>query len=1035
VIDSENSAGRPDVVTAHPRTIGWIGTTALAMGGSNQSLFLLAALFVGQGSIPGQGSAAVPLLAAGLLLSWAAAPGWTELIMMWPNRVGGISGACSEAFRPYNPVLSALTGFCYWWGWVPTCGLTAIMSASAIQQWYLPGVRLEVLASGIVAFFAIVNLCGIRWTVRLATPIAAMSAGLAFVSAITPVYSGRVDWVQASTFHLNVPFSGWFGSVTSLMAGLYLIGFAAPAFEAASCHVGETINPNRNVPRAMLASALMAAVYFIILPTVWLGALGPEPLGRNLALVLGPTFAPLFGSSAKAAAISFMMFNMFHGTMQPLAGAARTLSQLADDGLLPRALNLRAPTDTPWVATLSTAGMAIWFLWLGDPIWLIAAANFTYLIGICMPSVAVWLLRRDAPDMPRPYRAPRGTIIAGLCAAAGWTISAMLGFEQFGISTVMIGLAMAYSGVALYAWRKISDRRRAGLPGVKSTLHLKLTGAMLTVLVLDGAGYLLAVTSLPPSDNALVDGLQDIFVAVAMLTISVGLILPGIIARSAIEVRDAARRLSSGVLKDFSTAMAALGRGDLDSARTSVKIVPIKIHSRDELGDMVESFNLLQNEVGKAERGLHNAREALRTTRAQLSAAYADLEVKVEERTLRLQQQILAREHTERVLRKSEERLREADRHKDEFIATLAHELRNPLVPIRIGLATIQQLGDMPGTVAEVCGMMERQLSHMVRLIDDLLDVSRITTGTIQLRRQPFSLEALLNVAVEAHQAQIDAGRMEFSLDLPGEDVVLDVDPTRFVQVISNLLDNALKYTDPGGQVRIAAKLAHDSERAMLVLKLSDSGVGITAALLPEIFEPFTRGDVEARHTRGLGIGLALTRRLIEMHGGSIDAHSKGSNMGSEFTIRLPIVADSPAVDSVQPCPKVTKINRRITLIDDDADVAKSIERFISTLGGEPQVAHNGEDGLALMRDCCPDVVLLDIGMPKMDGFATCRRIRDEFGSGVFVVAMTGWGREADKQAALRAGFDAHLTKPPEPEELIRLLLAPRSVGVDAGAL
>ena len=348
MIESDNSTGRPGyTATAHPRTIGWIGTTALAMGGSNQSLFLLCALFVGQGSIPGQGSAAVPLLIAGLLLSWAAAPGWTELIMMWPNRVGGISGACSEAFRPYNPVLSALTGFCYWWGWVPTCGLTAIMSASAIQQWYLPGVRLEVLASCIVAFFAIVNLCGIRWTVRLATPIAAMSAGLAFVSALAPVLSGRVDWVQASTFHLNVPFSGWFGSVTSLMAGLYLIGFAAPAFEAASCHVGETINPNRNVPRAMLASGLMAAVYFIILPIVWLGVLGPEPLGKDLALVLGPTFAPLFGSSAKAAAISFMMFNMFHGTMQPLAGAARTLSQLADDGLLPRALSLRAPTDTP----------------------------------------------------------------------------------------------------------------------------------------------------------------------------------------------------------------------------------------------------------------------------------------------------------------------------------------------------------------------------------------------------------------------------------------------------------------------------------------------------------------------------------------------------------------------------------------------------------------------------------------------------------------------------------------------------------------
>jgi CheY-like chemotaxis protein len=319
--------------------------------------------------------------------------------------------------------------------------------------------------------------------------------------------------------------------------------------------------------------------------------------------------------------------------------------------------------------------------------------------------------------------------------------------------------------------------------------------------------------------------------------------------------------------------------------------------------------------------------------------------------------------------------------------------------------------------------MMQRQLSHMVHLIDDLLDVSRITTGRIQLRRQPSSLDTLLNLAIEAHQAQIEASRIRFSLDLSEERVVLDVDPTRFVQVISNLLDNALKYTDPGGQIRIATKVTRDSEgAAALVLTLSDSGAGISAALLPQLFEPFTRGDAEARHTRGLGIGLALTRRLIEMHGGSIEAYSGGSNLGSEFTIRLPIAPDVRAVKSLQPRPKVTKINRRIAVIDDDADIAKAISKLVSVLGGEPRVAHNGEDGLVLVRDFRPDVVVLDIGMPKMNGIETCRRIRKEFGSGVFVVAMTGWGSAEDKHAALNAGFDAHLTKPPEPGELMRLL-------------
>lgn len=182
---------------SHPRTIGWVGTTALAMGGSNQMIFLITALFIGQGDILGQGSAAVVLLIVGVLLGWAAAPAWTELVLMWPRRVGGISAACAEAFRPYNPVLSALTGTCYWWGWVPTCGLTALFSSAAIQHWFLPGLPVEMIAIAIVSFFTAVNLCGIRWVTRLAIPVACASASLAFLSSLVPILSGDVDWKQA----------------------------------------------------------------------------------------------------------------------------------------------------------------------------------------------------------------------------------------------------------------------------------------------------------------------------------------------------------------------------------------------------------------------------------------------------------------------------------------------------------------------------------------------------------------------------------------------------------------------------------------------------------------------------------------------------------------------------------------------------------------------------------------------------------------------------------------------------------------------
>ena len=247
-----------DTTPMHPRTIGWVGTTALALGGSNQSLFLISALFVGQGAIPGQGSAAVPLLIVGLLLSLAAAPGWIELVLLFPNRVGGIAASCTEAFRPYSPIVATLAGVGYWWGWVPTCGLTAILSASAIHQWYLSALPIPMIATGLVLFFLGVNLCGVKWAARVTIPIAVVSTTLAFFSGILPIASGAVDWRQATDFHLHTPFDGWFGSLTSMMAGLYLIGFAAPAFEAATCHVGETVDPVRNVPRAVLASALMA---------------------------------------------------------------------------------------------------------------------------------------------------------------------------------------------------------------------------------------------------------------------------------------------------------------------------------------------------------------------------------------------------------------------------------------------------------------------------------------------------------------------------------------------------------------------------------------------------------------------------------------------------------------------------------------------------------------------------------------------------------------------------------------------------------
>jgi diguanylate cyclase (GGDEF)-like protein len=599
-------------VRVHPRTLGWVRTAALAMGGSNQSLFLLGVLLIGQGS------AAVPLLVVGLLLSLVATPGWIELLLMWPNRVGGIAAACGEAFRPYSAVLANLAGTCYWWGWVPTCGLTSLLSAAALHAWYVPGIPVTPLAIGILLVFTGLNLIGIRKVSSVAVAIAAGAGGLAFLSVVIPVFSGSVDWHQAAHFSLISPFKGVFGSVTSAMAGLYLIGFAAPAFEAAGCHVGETIDPNRNVPRAFYASAAMAVLFFVAVPVVWLGVIGPHGLEGDLSQNLGPTFAPLLGGFARGAAVCLMVLNMFHGTLQPLAGASRTLSQLSEDGLLPRLFASRSSRDVPWIATVVTAGMSIAFLLLGDPVWMIAAANMSYLIGISLPSVAVWLLRRHSPDLHRPYRASRGLVSLGLFAACVWGMSAVLGFQQFGLPTVVFGMALAYSGAALYAVRKGSDRRRAGEKGVKRSLHKKLTGAMLLVMLLDSAGYLIAVRFVDNTNPGLIAALEDIFVAVSLITISVGLVLPGVIAHTAQEVASAADRLATGTLADFTRAMEDFATGDLDAASALVDTRHVVVHSKDELGAMAQSFNTMQDEVARAARALGVARQELRGSRGDL---------------------------------------------------------------------------------------------------------------------------------------------------------------------------------------------------------------------------------------------------------------------------------------------------------------------------------------------------------------------------------------------------------------------------------
>jgi CheY-like chemotaxis protein len=366
--------------------------------------------------------------------------------------------------------------------------------------------------------------------------------------------------------------------------------------------------------------------------------------------------------------------------------------------------------------------------------------------------------------------------------------------------------------------------------------------------------------------------------------------------------------------------------------------------------------------------------------------------------------------------------LAEADRRKDEFLATLAHELRNPLAPIRNGLEILRLKGDQKLERTRARDMMDRQVARMARLVDDLLDVSRITRGMIELRREKVPVDVAVAASVEAARPLIEERGHRLRIDLPPTALVLDADPTRLEQVITNLLTNAAKYTSRGGDILLRAEKAGREA----VLRVRDTGIGIRPEMLPRVFDLFQQADrLPGVASDGLGIGLTLVRRLVNLHGGSVAVRSDGPEKGSEFEVRWPLASEAhPDPDDVTLPAKASERKLRILVCDDNVDAAETFAQLLEFQNHAVRVTHNGRDALAAAEENKPEVVFLDIGLPGgMDGYQVARRLRAIPGlARILVVAMTGYGQEDDRRRAREAGFDAHLVKPAEMNDVFELL-------------
>ena len=385
-------------------------------------------------------------------------------------------------------------------------------------------------------------------------------------------------------------------------------------------------------------------------------------------------------------------------------------------------------------------------------------------------------------------------------------------------------------------------------------------------------------------------------------------------------------------------------------------------------------------------------------------------------------QDVTERRRLEDDLRRIAAELSDADRRKNEFLAMLAHELRNPLAPISNAVRALS-LGRRDETAVDSASeMLERQVGQIIRLVDDLLDVSRISRGKIALRPERIELTRIIDQAVEASRAQYRSMDQELTVSLPSAPVYLNADPTRLAQIVGNLLNNAHKFTDVGGRISVTV----EREGAEVAIRVKDTGVGIAAEHLAGIFEMFTQVESSLERSRsGLGIGLTLVKTLVEMHGGSVEAHSEGPGRGSEFVVRLPVLdapeSLSPAAPHHLEASPVAR--RRVLIVDDNKDAAEWLAMFLSLSGHETHVALDGDQAVKAAERLLPDAILLDIGLPRVDGYEVCRRIRRQpWGRDLVIVALTGWGQEEDRQKSREAGFNTHLVKPVDDQVILDLL-------------
>lgn len=877
----------------HPRAIGWISIVALGLGGANLSLYTFQALLGTVGSI------GILLFILGIILVWLSLPAYKEVVLMYPNMVGGLSPPCSYVLKDKTPIFACLLSVGYAMSVLPGISFSAIYFAGALKEIMPFDISMGMLATLSILVVAGLNLVGIRAVAYVAIPFAAISIVLAVISCSLPLMpGGGFDFDRVLNYEVITTDHSLFGSFSSIMAGLYLIAYAAPAIDQGLCYVGEVKDPLKNISKMLKAIVAVTAIYYIAIPIIWYGTIGPEALqADNLTHSLTPTFRQL-GVWAESCSRLFIISNTIVCLLTSISCGYRILGQAGEFNIMPEVFARRTSRDIQWVAlTFMVAGGLI-LTWIGSPGWLVAASNFDYIIAIVVAASFPFLIRsRWLPSHGGLYRATKLGALSSLFTAVIWLLSIIFGYQQSGLFSVGIGIAFFYLGLLFYLFIDAPSFLGKKLWSQRNSLQVKFNAIFFFLLAVDVVGYLIALNKL--SDPRTVLLVTDIFVLASLLTVIVGLVLSVQVIQPIIKISNSAKELVDQTAKRLTGTLLALKKGEIEGfSESKFAIEPIQLVQKDEIKVFAVDYNKFQSQVEESTRGFDSAQLSLNMNLEKLSVLNRNLESGIMERSALLVQENEQLTKTLEDLRQVQDHLIQSKRMLTlaGLIEKISNQISVPMAEASSQFKNLEgQLKEFDETVKKgikkkellvSLEILEKNLGYVQEKLSSAASLMRnfkvISADTTSEAFREINLKAYINQIIESLRPSLKYPQMEINVQA-SEGLFIYCQPGVLFQIISAVFEY------------IQASIFNQAEgnSILIALELHEENIGLEIKGSSSHFEGTLTENPKDGQDIKQEIESNFLMDLITYFTGKIKGSISFQNLqegGIQFNILLPIV-------------------------------------------------------------------------------------------------------------------------------------------------